>query len=245
MLSSSRYNLTRVRLQHLLAELKSHSVEVGSLCVPPGSSKTDVEGMMAAILDIQSAPAGLAESIAGSPTGAMLFWGASHRYLVMPPFPLAGMGVSKTCEIEPLSSLLDRELILGLVLVRMGAYGIGVFAGQKLLASKVGTGLVHSRHRQGGSSAHRFERHRDKQAETMFTRVCEHAREQMEPYARRMDYLIYGGARETILDFRRQCRFMHEFDSRSLERLLDVREPNQTGLAEGIQEAWSSRVIQW
>ena len=245
MLSASRYNLTRIRLLHLLEELKAHAVEVGSLCVPPGALKTEIEAMMAAILDMGTAPAGLAESIAASQTGAMLFWGTNHRYLVMPPFPIAGLGVSRTCEIEPLNSLLNKELMLGLVLLRLGAYAVGVFSGQKLLASKVGTGLVHSRHRQGGSSAHRFERHRDKQAEILFTRVCEHAREQMEPYARRMDYLIYGGARETILDFRRQCHFMHEFDSRTLERLLNVREPNQAGLTEGIQEAWSSRVIQW
>jgi len=163
----------------------------------------------------------------------------------MPPFPVTEEKFSNTCEIEPLYSLMHKEFLIALVLVRLGVYGIGIFRGERLLSSKVGTGLVHARHRQGGSSAHRFERHREKQMETFFTRVCTHAREQIEPNARQLDYIIYGGTKETILDFRKQCHFLHEFDSRMLERLLNVREPKQSGLAEAIQEAWSSRVVQW
>ena len=162
MLSVRRYNLTKVRLLHLLEELKANSIEVGSLCVPPGSSKTNIEGMMETILDMKTVPEDLSKSIAESQTGAIVFWGPQHRYLVMPPFPMARESVSKTCEIEPLYSLMHKEFLLGLVMVRLGEYGIGVFQGEKLLSSKVGTGLVHSRHRQGGASAHIFERHREK-----------------------------------------------------------------------------------
>ncbi len=245
MSSVRRYNLTKVRLLHLLEELKANSIEVGSLCVPPGSSKTNIEGMMKTILDMKTVPEDLSNSIAESRTGGILFWGPHHRYLVMPPFPMAKESVSNTCEIEPLYSLMHQEFLLGLVIVRLGEYGIGVFQGEKLLSSKVGTGLVHSRHRQGGSSSQRFERHREKQMETFFTRVCQHAREQLEPYARQLDYVLYGGTRETILDFRKQCHFLHEFDTKTLDRLLNIREPKQSGLVEGIHEAWSSRVIQW
>jgi peptide subunit release factor 1 (eRF1) len=245
MSSAIRYNLTKARLLHLLEKLKANSIEVGSLCVPPGSSKTNIEGMMETIMDMKTVPEDLSTSIAASQTGAIVFWGPHHRYLVMPPFPMAKESVSHMCEIEPLYSLMHKEFLLGLVMVRLGEYGIGVVQGEKLLSSKVGTGLVHSRHRQGGSSAHRFERHREKQMETFFTRVCQHAREQLEPYARQLDYVLYGGTQETTLDFRKQCHFLHEFDKKTLDRLLNIREPKQSGLAEGIQEAWSSRVIQW
>jgi peptide subunit release factor 1 (eRF1) len=163
----------------------------------------------------------------------------------MPPFPVIKESVSNTCEIEPLHSILHQKLFLGLVMMRLGEYAIGVFQGEELLSSKVGTGLVHSRHHKGGSSSHRFERHREKQMETFFTRVCQHAREQLEPYDRQLDYILYGGTRETVLDFRKQCHFLHEFDKKTLARLLNIREPKQSGLVEGIQEAWSSRVIQW
>jgi hypothetical protein len=47
------------------------------------------------------------------------------------------------------------------------------------------------------------------------------------------------------MDFRKQCHFLREFDKKTLDRLLDIKEANHTGLLEGIQEAWSSRVIQW
>jgi peptide subunit release factor 1 (eRF1) len=135
--------------------------------------------------------------------------------------------------------------LLALVLVRLGAYAIGIYAGESLISSKVGTGLVHARHRQGGSSSHRFERHREKQMESFFTRVCGHVREQLEPHSRNLEYVLYGGTRETILEFRKQCHFLQAFDRRTLDLLLNVRDPNQAGLEEGIREAWSSRVIRW
>ena len=245
MSSPSRYKLPKVRLLHLLEELKANSVEVASLCIPPKSSKTSVEGMMESILDMKTVPEDLSELIAASPTGAIVFWGPQHRYLVMPPFPISEQRFSNTCEIEPLNSLLHKEFLIALVLVRLGEYAIGVYRGDQLLSSKVGTGLVHARHRQGGSSSHRFERHREKQMEILFTRVCDHARELLEPYAHHLDYIVYGGTQETILDFRKQCHYLHEFDGRTLDLLLDTKEPKQSGLAEAIQEAWSSRVIQW
>ena len=36
MLSVSRYNLAKIRLLHLLEELKANSVETGTLCIRPG-----------------------------------------------------------------------------------------------------------------------------------------------------------------------------------------------------------------
>ena len=245
MSSVSRYDLPRTRLLHLLDELKANSVEAGTLCIPPGSSKKDIENMMEKSLDMRTVPEDLLLSLAGSETGGIVFWGSYHWYLIMPPFPIDKAAFFNTCEIEPLHSLMHKEFLLGLVMVRLGEYGIGVFQGDKLLASKVGTGLVHSRHRQGGSSSHRFERHRDKQMETFFTRVCEHAREQLDAYAGQLDYLLYGGAPETIKDFRKQCHFLKEFDKRTLDRLLNVKEVNHSGLLEGLQQAWSSHVIQW
>lgn len=245
MLSARRYTLTRVRLLHFLEDLKADSVNAGSICVPLGSSEINIGSNFKKVFDIKTIPEDLPRSIAQSPTGGMVFWGSNHWYLVMPPFPVDKEGVSNTCEIEPLYSLLHKEFLLGLVLVRSGQYGVGVFQGERLLSSKLGTGLVHARHRQGGSSSQRFERHREKQLETFFTRVCAHAREQLEPYARRLDYLVYGGNRETILDFRKQCHFLHQFDSRTVGLILNTREPKQSGMADAIQEVWSSRVIQW
>lgn len=245
MLSISCYNLTKVRLLHFLEELKTNSIEFGTLYFPLKSSKAKIEAMMHTVLDMNTVPKDLSQSMVESPTGGVIFWAQHHWYLVMPPFPIDSERVSKTCEIEPLRSLMHNEFLLGLIIVRLGEYSIGIIRGDKLLSSKVGTGLVHSRHRQGGSSSHRFERHREKQMETFFIRVCEHARAQLQPYDKQLDYLLYGGTRETILGFRKQCHFLQEFNKMTLERLLNIRKAKRTNLSEVIKEAWSSRIIQW
>lgn len=245
MISVNHYTLSKVKLLHLLEELKGSSVETGSLCVPPGYSIVTIKEMIEAILDFKAVPEELAGALAGSPTGGIVFWGPVHWYLVMPPFPVTEASFSRTCEIEPLYSMMHKELMLGLLIIRLGEYGLGVIKGESLLVSKTGTGLVHARHRQGGSSSHRFERHREKQMEMFFTRVCEHAREMLEPYSGKLDYVLYGGTKETVTDFRKRCHFLQEFDKKTLGRLLNVREPRQAGLGDGIREAWSSQVIRW
>ncbi|MBN1368419.1 MAG: hypothetical protein JW967_10895 [Dehalococcoidales bacterium] len=243
--SLNRYNLSKLKLLRLLEELKAGSVVTGTLCLPAGAPEPETAAMLESELNMKPVPPELTNSLAESKTGGIVFWGSHHWYLVIPPFPVAEESFSKTCEIEPLHRLLHQELMLGLVMVRLGEYGIGIFKGEKLLTSKVGTGLVHARHRQGGSSAHRFERHREKQMETFFTRVCQHAREQLERYERQLDFILYGGTRETTRDFRKQCTYLSKFDKKTSDRLLNVRDINQAGLTAGIQEAWSSQVIQW
>jgi peptide subunit release factor 1 (eRF1) len=245
MISAVRYNMPKTRMLHLLEELLSSGNEVASVCIPPRLAKIEIEGLMETVVDLKSLPEDVARYMFESPTGAVLFWGQHHRYVVMPPFPLQEERTSPVCEIEPLHALLQREYLFGLIVVRLGAYAIGVVQGEQFLTSKVGKGLVHARHRQGGSSSHRFERHREKQMETFFTRVCGHVREQLEPYERDLQYLIYGGTRETLLDFRKDCHFVRQFDSRTLDILLNIREPNTAGLNEALREAWSSRIIEW
>ena len=244
MFALTRSTLTKVRLLHLLEELKASSVETGSLCVPPGYSREMIEALLKAALGTP-VPAELAGLLLTSPTGGIIFFGPHQWYLVMPPFPIADERFSKTCEIEPLHTLLHRDFLLGIIIVRLGEYSIGVYKGEKLLVGKKGTGLIHSRHRQGGSSSHRFEHRREKQMETFFTRVCEHSREIMEPYTGQVEYMLYGGTKETITDFRKQCGFLHSFDHKTLPRLLNIRDPKHSGLDDGIEAAWSSDVVRW
>jgi hypothetical protein len=243
--TATYHKLSKISLVHLLDELKDNSIQTGTLYMPPGSLKINISGMLETLIDPSKVKEDIAENIVKSATGAVLFWGTQYRYLILPPFPLDKERLSYTCEIEPLLSLLNKEFIIALTLVRLGLYGIGVFEGEALISSKVGTGLVHARHRQGGSSSHRFERHREKQMESFFTRISGHVREQLEPYSREIEYVFYGGTRETILEFRKQCQYMSDFDRRTLDLLLNIREPNQTGLEQAIREVWSSRITRW
>jgi hypothetical protein len=244
MLTSSSYRLSRPKLLQLLDELKASPVPMNTLCLTPGNKVLEIEGMLRTTLENEEI-VDISKAIAASPTGAVLFWSEKYKYLVLPPFPMTEERAANVCEIEPLSGLLHREFTVALVLVRLGEYAIGVFKGEKLLSSKIGTGLVHARHRQGGSSSHRFERHREKQMETFFTRICVHVREQLEPYHREIEFVIYGGTKETLLDFRKQCHFLQGFDSRTLDLRLNVRVPKQATLENAITEAWSSQVYRW
>ena len=187
----------------------------------------------------------LAEIATGSPNGIAIFWSNQAKYLVVPPFPITEKSLSLSPDVASVRSLLSHEYHIGIVLVRLGSYAIGVCLGDTLVSSKVGTGLVHGRHRQGGSSAHRFERHRDKQIEQFLIRVCGHAREQLEPYAKALDYMIYGGARTTILMLQKYCPLLGKLDKTVLPPLLDIPEPRQAVLENAVSRVWSSVVYAW
>jgi len=231
----------------LLDELDVAEGRATSLYVPRGLTLPEVEKMLRAPLGpgIQEVLPDIADIVGHSKTGAVIFWGEQYKYLVLPPFPIKERLFSSGYDVEPLCSLLQQELTLALILIRLGAYAVGVFQGEQLVSSKVGTGLVHSRHRQGGSSAHRFERHREKQIESFFTRVCTHVQENLEPYAKQLSYIIYGGERHTLLSFRKQCEFLQQFDDRTLAKTLNVREPKQATLEAAISQVWSSEVFVW
>ncbi|MFH0768019.1 MAG: Vms1/Ankzf1 family peptidyl-tRNA hydrolase [Chloroflexota bacterium] len=229
----------------LIDELEEAGGEAESLYLPSDLLLPEVENSLARLSGMETIPPGLAELAARSPTGAVFFWGSARKYVVLPPFPVTERYFAHGYDVEPLRSRLKHDFTVALVLIRLGAYAIGVCQGEKLLNSKVGTGLVHARHRQGGSSSARFRRHREKQIETFLTRVCDHAREQLEPHARMLDYITYGGARTTILLLQKRCTFLRQFDNHTLPPLLDIPEPRQAVLEEAVTRVWSSSVIEW
>ena len=187
----------------------------------------------------------LTEFASSSKTGVVIFWSPERKCLILPAFPIAEKHLTHDLSTDKLRSLLERDCMIALVLVRLGAYAVGVCRGEALLSSKVSTGNIHARHKKGGSSAHRFERHRDKQIEYFFTRVCQHAREHLEPHTRSLDYLVYGGARTTIIELLKQCGFLGKLDLPTLPPLLDIREPRQAVLESAIRRVWSSTVYEW
>ena len=245
MLTPTTRYLKKRQLLRLLDDLETASDTGISVYFPPDLPAHEIEKTVGVVLKQEPFLPDIAAEIARSKTGAALFWGEQHNYLVLPPFPTTEKLIVQGYDVEPLRSLMNREITIALVLVRLGAYAIGVFNNEKLLSSKVGTGLVHSRHKKGGSSQHRYERHRDKQIEAFFTRVCIHVREKLEPYLQQVNYLFYGGESYTIRSFREQCHYLNRLDNITMESLLNIREPKQASLEAAIEEVWSSKVIQW
>jgi hypothetical protein len=219
--------------------------EARSLYLPPGLPSAEVEAALKEASGLVEIPPELAKCAASSKTGAALFCSPERRCLVLPPFPVAEKRLTHSLATEPLHSLIKRDYMIALILVRLGAYAIGICAGENLVSSKVGTGLVHGRHRKGGSSAHRFERHRDKQIEYFLSRVCRHAQEQLKPQAPVLDYMVYGGAWTTVELLQKQCPFLGRLDKRVLPPLLEIPEPRQAVLATAVNRVWSSSVMEW
>jgi len=236
--SIKRYFLKREEMIRFLNKLEAPDNTAKSLYIPSESSAKRFS-------EKPDIPPEIVDLAVKSKTGVVVFWNISQGYAVVPPFPLTAAHSAQEYDVKPLLALLEHDFRVALVLVRLGSYAIGLCHGESLAASKVGTGLVHGRHKKGGSSQQRFQRHRDKQIESFLTRVCHHAREIIEPQATTVDYLAYGGAWTTILSLQKICPFLQKFDARNLPPLLDIGEPRQKILETAIGRVWSSSITEW
>lgn len=245
MLVARRLRFDRLKMLDFLDELAMMEGRAVSLYVPHDTPQNKIKSLLEKVFTTAAIPAGMDEVIAGSETGAVLFRGLTRRCLVLPPFPIGQEYLTDNYDIGPLYSLLSHDFLIALVLVRLGAYSIGICQGTKLINSKVGTGLVHARHKKGGSSQARFSRHRQKQIEYFLDRVCGHVREHIEPYTRSLDYLIYGGARTTILSLQKRCPLLRQFENRTLRMLLDISKPRKAVLEKAVNDVWSTSVTEW
>jgi peptide subunit release factor 1 (eRF1) len=245
MFMSRKFRLDRLKMLDFLDEMTVTQADAISLYIPRGTSQDRIEYLLGKVLDPGAAPPGVTEAAARSGMGAVLFWSPERMYVILPPFQMTEEYITEGHDVEPLHSLLSQDFITGLVLVRLGAYSTGICRGTELIDSKTGTGLVHARHKKGGSSQARFARHREKQIEQFLIRVCGHVRDHIEPHARSLDYLVYGGARTTIALLRKQCLFLRQFDDRILRMLLDIPDPRQTVLEKAVRSIWSTDVIEW
>jgi len=210
----------------------------------PGLSAEKIGDVLQNVAGRAVFPEELAGMITSSKNGAALFWGSKQKCLISPPFPLREPAIFNGFITEPLSNLLGVDYTIGLVLVHLGAYAVGLCRGEQLTTSKVGTGLVHGRHKKGGSSQMRFQRRREKQATEFLDRVCQHAREQFESKAQTINYIVYGGPRQTVMQLQGRCPFLGLFQDRVLPP-LDVPDPRREILEKAVIRLWSSRVTEW
>jgi hypothetical protein len=99
------------------------------------------------------------------------------------------------------SDLVDHVLTdrrVGALLVRRGGYAIGIFAGQKLINSKIGGGYVQGKTKAGGWSQQRYARRRDNQARQLYDRAAEQAELILLPEIGDLAAVVTGGDRSGI-----------------------------------------------
>ena len=165
-----------------------------------------------------------------STTGVAAFRVGDAGLALLPPFPMDATGLSEGVNDAPLRALLASEFTVGVALVRLGRYAIGVYEGQRLSVSKTDTRYVKSRHSAGGTSQQRFRRVREKQIHRLYVEAGGVLERQWRPWLDRLDYVVLGGEAATVNGFVRECDMLGRLAPITLQRRLDVREPNRAAL---------------
>jgi hypothetical protein len=237
-----RQELTPRRLEALLADLEACPADWLTVYLPPGSRPSAEEE----IAPSQAAWLGEIDALArelDSETGAVFFWSEARRVVVLPPFPLREARCRAGCDPLPLRSLLSQPRRVGVVLLRLGHYALGLFEGKRLVDSKTGKRFVKGRHRAGGQSAQRFVRIREKQIREMFDKACEAVQARFEPVERELDHVFLGGDRYTLGAFLKRCPYLRRLEDRTMKRLLPVARPGQAALEAIPREIFKSQVL--
>jgi hypothetical protein len=149
-------------------------------------------------------------------------------HVPFPPLPSAAGtppgGAGSIAERIAAHAIADR--VVGVLLVRLGGYAAGVFAGadQHLVASKVGSRLVHGRSAAGGTSQRRFARRREKQASEALSAAASTAAAVFGPYSGRLDAVVLGGDKRAMAGLSGDPRLRPYLDL-AVERFLTVPDP--------------------
>ncbi|HEU5159182.1 MAG TPA: acVLRF1 family peptidyl-tRNA hydrolase [Streptosporangiaceae bacterium] len=133
------------------------------------------------------------------------------------------------------------DRLVGVILVRLGGYAAGVFEGERLVASRVGSRPVHGRSSAGGWSQHRFARRRDKQAREALAAAATGAAGVLGPYARRLDAVVLGGDRRAVAAVRDDARLAPLF-ALAAEPFLSVPDPTAAVLKDAPRRFRAVRI---
>jgi hypothetical protein len=138
-----------------------------------------------------------------------------------PPLPVTATGTA-----AELAAHAAADRIVAVLLVRLGGYAAGVFSGvqPQLVASKVGSRLVHGRSAAGGTSQHRFARRREKQAREALEAAADTAASVFAQFAGNLDALVLGGDKRAMAALRQDTRLGPYFDL-AVDRFLTVPDP--------------------
>lgn len=159
--------------------------------------------------------------------------GAGDGSVATIPVPFGPLG-RRTLErpgldVDDLVAHLVTPRTVGLLLVRLGGFSVGVVRDGAVLVAKTGSRPVHGRHSAGGQSQQRFARRREGQARVALQAAADAAARVVLPRAAELDGVVLGGDRaalQALGDDRRLRRLLQ----RAEPRVLDVAEPRRAVL---------------
>jgi peptide subunit release factor 1 (eRF1) len=188
------------------------------------------------------------EPLEGRPGGTIYADGAvriesdDETLVVRPPFGLVHEGAYETVHLQPLFEALAEDHVVAALLVRLGGYAVGVFEGERLVASKVGSRFVKGRHKKGGSSANRFRRRREEQARASIEEAAEVAVRVLEPWRGQIEHVALGGDRVAIREVLAAKREFDWLAERAIPRFFAVSEPRRRLLERLPYDLYSAEV---
>jgi hypothetical protein len=156
--------------------------------------------------------------------------------------PPAGSTDDPAAVLEALHAHLAVPRRVGVVLVRLGGYSIGVAVDGVVESSTTGARLVHGRNRKGGSSSGRFARRRDNQARVALDAAGDAVARFLLPVADTLDAVVLGGDAAALDDLRADRR-LAALLARAEPRVLDVPEPRRAVLDEAARRARSVEIV--
>jgi hypothetical protein len=128
---------------------------------------------------------------------------------------------------DPLDDLVRHVTVerrVGALLVRKGGYAVGVFAGRKLITSKVGSSYVQGRTKAGGWSQQRFARRRDNQAEKAYQAAADAAATVLLLAIHDLEMVFLGGDRMAVNAVLADSR-LEDIRAKASPEVMPVAEP--------------------
>ena len=243
--------LSKTRLYELLSRLESSPGDYVSLYIKPSSFPYCMNGLslppqyntyaheIKESVNIKA----VAQAVEKYNTGAAIYWQKNgNKYMVVPPFPITEDKISPgKFDASPLLETLEREHIIGVVVVTWGTYSIGVFHRYNLVKSKTGTGYIHKEHRKGGRSEKRFARRTEEQKKDFLRKVSNRIEQEFVNYT--LDYIFLGGNRLIRTPLLRECKYLQKEAQKISQRILNLRYTDKEVWTHSLKEITSSVVF--
>jgi Actinobacteria/chloroflexi VLRF1 release factor len=126
--------------------------------------------------------------------------------------------------------------IIGLLLVRLGGYSVGIARAGVVLTSSTGSRLVHGRSAAGGQSQQRFARRREGQARVALRAAADAAARVLLPRAAELDAVVVGGDSAALRILAADPRLTALLE-RAEPRVLNIAEPRRAVLDDAARRA--------
>jgi hypothetical protein len=234
---------SKSRLLHFLDQLQAESQDCITVYLTPASLRRQASELAA---QLGAMPEEMKEALGDKSilrsaercgSGLAILWSEKGNGLVvLPPFAITEDKVSQgAADTSPLRQLLEKERIMGIVLVNWGSYAVGVFQGNTLVASKMGTGHIHPRHKKGGRSQKRFARRTEEQKKDFLRRAANRIEETLQGY--QLEHLFFGGNRLILKPLLDETAYLRSYAPQISPRHLTVRYADREALLSSLEHA--------